>query len=201
MSEAPAGWYDDGSGVLRYFDGADWTEHVAGPPTHPAPPSAARKGMPTWGWVVLGAGVVVVLLGLAGVGYGVFRAQHVPVQAATAAIAAYDEAWLNADCDALADATTTTLRNHLGYDDCTAFESEAKDFRESERDYAITFVSKRYEHGKVSVVTEESYSDPDGGRLVDHVTYTVVKDGDTWRIDAIDFDDGKGTQADDHTNV
>ena len=201
MSEKPAGWYDDGSGSLRYFDGATWTEHVAGHPAQPAPPSALRKGMPTWGWVVLGATLVVVLVGLAGVGYGVVRAQHAPLEAAQAAIAAYDEAWVNADCDALGDATTSNLRESLGYDDCAVFMAEANGFHEAERDYAIAFVSKDYAHGKVSVVTKESYTDPDGGRLVDRVTYTVIKDGDTWRIDAIDFDGAKGTQADDHTNV
>lgn len=25
----PAGWYDDGSGRQRYWDGAQWTEHFA----------------------------------------------------------------------------------------------------------------------------------------------------------------------------
>lgn len=29
MSETPAGWYPDGSGNQRYWDGAGWTEHTA----------------------------------------------------------------------------------------------------------------------------------------------------------------------------
>lgn len=36
MSEAQAGWYDDGSGTMRWWDGAGWTETVQ-PPTPPAP--------------------------------------------------------------------------------------------------------------------------------------------------------------------
>ncbi len=32
----PAGWYDDGSGAQRWWDGTGWTEHIADP-TPPTP--------------------------------------------------------------------------------------------------------------------------------------------------------------------
>lgn len=38
-TNTPAGWYDDGSGNLRYWDGSAWTEHTA-PATTAAQPSA-----------------------------------------------------------------------------------------------------------------------------------------------------------------
>lgn len=38
-SAAPAGWFPDGSGQLRYWDGAAWTQHVA-PMVQPAAPQA-----------------------------------------------------------------------------------------------------------------------------------------------------------------
>lgn len=45
----PAGWYDDGRGQMRYWDGAAWTEHVA-PPVAPAapptPPTATAPPVP-----------------------------------------------------------------------------------------------------------------------------------------------------------
>ncbi len=48
----PAGWYDDGSGRQRYWDGTQWTEHFAPaappPPTAPAapPPPTAPAALP-----------------------------------------------------------------------------------------------------------------------------------------------------------
>lgn len=197
MTQIPAGWYDDGHGALRWFDGADWTEHVASAPPQPAPASG-RRGMPVWGWVLLGVGAIVVVLGTVGIGIGVFVAQSVPVTAAKSAIETYDTAWVNADCDALAEATTDALREDWGYDDCETFVSDAKAFDETNRDYHTTVTSSEYAHGEVAITTTESYTDEDGTQRVDHVTYTVVKDDDVWRIDAIDFSDGSESDQYDH---
>jgi hypothetical protein len=43
----PAGWYPDGHGATRYWDGSGWTEQVA-----PQQPSAAPSGYPQQGFVV-----------------------------------------------------------------------------------------------------------------------------------------------------
>lgn len=42
MTTTPPGWYDDGHGALRWWDGTQWTEHVAQPDaeTSPAPSEA-----------------------------------------------------------------------------------------------------------------------------------------------------------------
>lgn len=36
MTTTPPGWYDDGHGAMRWWDGAQWTEHVAQPDPEPA---------------------------------------------------------------------------------------------------------------------------------------------------------------------
>ena len=36
MTTTPPGWYDDGHGAMRWWDGAQWTEHVAQPDPEPS---------------------------------------------------------------------------------------------------------------------------------------------------------------------
>lgn len=40
QQSVPAGWYPDGSGRRRWWDGVQWTEHFEPPPAPPAPPAA-----------------------------------------------------------------------------------------------------------------------------------------------------------------
>ena len=76
-STPPAGWYDDGSGRQRYWDGRVWTEHYADqqPPASAASvapgatagttaPTTSRKGL----WIALAiVGGLVLLLLIAGI--------------------------------------------------------------------------------------------------------------------------------------
>lgn len=69
----PAGWYDDGSGRQRWWDGARWTDDVAPAPgvapAHAAPaapltsaPAAPGRVVPVLGFVGLGLAVVGAIL-------------------------------------------------------------------------------------------------------------------------------------------
>src|SRR5688572_29281016 len=44
MATKPPGWYDDGRGALRWWDGAQWTEHVQTPDPEPETPNDPAGG-------------------------------------------------------------------------------------------------------------------------------------------------------------
>jgi hypothetical protein len=189
VSEVPAGWYDDGSGSLRYWDGTFWTEYTAARYSPPAPASGPAKKAGRWLWLTIGgvaavlaALTVVVIVGLSG-------SHDDDVEFAKGAVKKYDSAWYNVDCDALIAATTAAFREGWGYDDCSVFEEDASDFNEAVRDYKTTVNTATFESGHVTIATTESYIEDGGDVVSDHVTYTVVHEGDVWRIDDIEFAD------------
>lgn len=46
MATTPPGWYDDGRGALRWWDGQQWTEHVQTPDPDPAVDAPAEEQAP-----------------------------------------------------------------------------------------------------------------------------------------------------------
>ncbi|MGC4174742.1 DUF2510 domain-containing protein [Demequina sp.] len=186
MSQIAPGWYDDGSGALRYWDGTIWTEHTAAAYAQPAPASGPRPKAGKWVWITVAITAAVLVVATAGVAV-FFSARVAPVREARAAVELYDDAWANVDCEALNEATTANFRSDWGFTDCADFEAEARDFNQSEREFYLYIVDATYESGHVIVRTEESYYDEDGDYQYDDVTYTLVKDTGAWRINIIDF--------------
>jgi Protein of unknown function (DUF2510) len=47
MATKPPGWYDDTRGALRWWDGAQWTEHVQTPDPEPTDAAVSAPAQPT----------------------------------------------------------------------------------------------------------------------------------------------------------
>lgn len=63
---ASAGWYPAARGMLRYWDGAAWTDRYAAAPTGPAPVAArGRRGAQVMGIVAVAMVVCLVLVAMA----------------------------------------------------------------------------------------------------------------------------------------
>lgn len=291
MTTTPPGWYDDGHGALRWWDGTQWTEHVAQPDaeTSPAPteaeivaaqlgfdgqeaapavasesavpaevaaqreaavsgqpafagspeaptaqgslpgqsyppagpgyPQGAYPGAPIGGgftaateprrsksklwilWVVLGvvllgiviaAAVVIPLLFLSATSSS-NAGQTDDERAAVSAVELYDDAWQDADCDALTAATTEDFRTENGYTDCAVFEQEAEAFDEGVEDYEIRVTSVETIGDQIVVMTTESYTElVDGsGNPIEptpgssEYEYTVIESDGEWLIDSL----------------
>jgi hypothetical protein len=282
MKTTPPGWYDDGHGALRWWDGTQWTEHVAQPdaesspapteaeivaaqlgfeqqqpvgaseagaaqveagalpgpagqpdgPAQPAysvaqqyPPAApgypqgtypGAPGAPAGGgftaateprksklwivWVVLGvvllgiviaAAVVIPLLFLSATSSSsqAGGAQSDDERAAVAAVELYDDAWQDADCDALTDATTEDFRVENGFSDCATFEEQAVAFSEGLDEYDVEVADVETVDDEILVTTNESYLEPgEGGESTPGSAvyeYTLVESGGAWMIDSV----------------
>ena len=189
MTTTPPGWYDDGHGALRWWDGTQWTEHRAEPDaeTSAAPTEAEivagafaaatepRKKSKLWiVWVVAGvvllgvviaAAVLIPLMLLSASGANSAAPQSDDERAAVATVDLYDDAWQAADCDAFTEATTENFRAANGFSDCAAFEQGAAGFDQNFDDYVITVTDVETVGDQIAVTTSESYTalvDEDG---------------------------------------
>lgn len=208
MSTTPPGWYEDGRGDRRWWDGTAWTESVqergAESTGGDAGGGAPRKSRLWILWVVLG-GVAVLIVVLAAVliplavGWFTSSGGESDEARAVTAVELYDEAWGDADCDAYLASTTAGYRESLGIVDCETFAAEAAAFDERTDDYEleVTGVEQAGE-GTIEVVTVETYLsryDEQGAELAepepvrDELRYVLVPDDDRWLIDRLDYNE------------
>jgi hypothetical protein len=185
MTTTPPGWYDDGHGSRRWWDGTAWTQHVQ--PTGAAYPEIARQGgsqaeAPTpasakskaWIiWLVVGVvvlGFVVALLLIVPMLFSMIRGTDGAStggglegstddeRAAVAVVRQYDEAWATADCDLMIASTTERFRADNGLAPCEQFEESATVFADATDDYVVTVTAIESSSAGVTVETTETYS-------------------------------------------
>ena len=177
------GWYDDGHGAVRWWDGSQWSEHTreatgvdaasdspdygqaTGGPYLPAPPSPHRKSNLWVMWIAIGVlalGIVIsaaVYLPMLIVGAVEDSAQSddAAAQAAVATVNLYDEAWDEVDCDKYMQSTTEAFREEIQIQDCANFEEQAAYFGDTTEDYVLTVTDVQPDESQVVVSTTETY--------------------------------------------
>lgn len=246
----PAGWYDDGHGAIRWWDGTRWTEKVAATPpeqhgagleppaveppssgspapgnaapqqeTAPTTPAPARR---TGLWIALAVGGVVVAGLVAGAVLLVPSAidassDRAPIStpaapsptpsepeqttpalseadraAAVATVQAYNDAWLEADCDGYFASTTEEWQEFLELTDCETFYSSARAWAESIEDYGMEILEVDQVGESAAVSLSETYTsewDHEGNPLDaptafdDRWEYIVIEEDGVWLVD------------------
>ncbi|WP_169581790.1 MULTISPECIES: DUF2510 domain-containing protein [Microbacterium] len=185
MTTTPPGWYDDGHGAVRWWDGGQWTEHVSGPaaPGIAADPSGATPP-PSRMWMVwtgLAAVLVAIVVGAAllipilvdsvsssaggggseprppGQSEGVGELSPEDEKGAVAAVELLDHAWRSSDCEEYFAATTENYRVFTETETCEEFYSQSRGFMSSVADYTTTIGDVEAIGAAVSVKTTEDY--------------------------------------------
>ncbi len=194
----PAGWYDDGHGQLRWWDGSRWTEHTA-PLAHQqaqpqravAPQRPAARTAPDLVsvprsklvWILP---LVMLLAALIGGLLGALAAEGIsdtdPVEET---YAAFLRAERTGDCAALERVTTPGFREDLVDDYAEVFTCEQWQARTNPRRSEIAWAMRLGPFG--ILVANEQFTNPPSPRT--SATYYIEKRDGRWQLDDRDAND------------
>lgn len=188
----PAGWYDDGHGQLRWWDGSQWTAHTAPlaqqtvqQPTAPRPAAAAGGPLvevkkSKLGWIlaivlVLAAVIGALIGGAAGAALG---GDTAPLKRT---YAQYLLAERNQDCEALEQVTGQSFRDELfDYMSCEEWAaSSPPTLRVGKPVWTARF-------GPVGFLFAEERFPGDSGSSGTIMGYVLVKSDGQWRLESAD---------------
>lgn len=202
------GWYDDGTGHQRWWDGTVWTEHVQ-PQMAPSPVAPAgapaRKGVSPLAVLGIVSGVVVLsLVAVSVVAQIVFQnvgrvvvadaaesdvasssSSVTPPADARAAVELYSAAWDDVDCAELQAAVSDGYFDDV-FATCSSFIGSAQDFlAQSTGKYVTTIDSVTPGSAETTVDTTETYSEQ-GRDYTEQWEYTLITEDGVWQIDDIE---------------
>lgn len=154
-----------------------------GAPVAPPPPPARRSRVP---WIVGGviAGLLLISAGVVAALLIVAPWSSSTVRGPEQAVLDYDRAYDEVDCELFASVTTVGYRERIA-PTCEAFEQDAQTFVDNFGDYEVVVESTAIDGGTATVVTTESWT-LDGASNSAEYTYTLLDQGGSWRIDALD---------------
>jgi len=180
VTDLTEGWYDDGSGQMRWWTGREWSERTQSPA--PAPSSPKRR--PRWPWFLGGGLLLILVLGIVGVvllaGWigGLISSMSTP----SAAVLSLNEAIDTADCELYFSVTSDDFRAANGVDDCEAFDEGAAVTNELTSERTLRILNFRSVNSDATVETEESLVDSDGERRDATRTYTLRALDGVWQV-------------------
>jgi hypothetical protein len=197
----PPGWYDDGHGALRWWDGSQWTEHTAplrqAAPRQQVPQQAQPVRQPVKRgdlvevkrsrlvWILpivfLASALVGVLSAVA-----VWNSGGMGREPLERTYAEFVEAERTSDCAALMAVTTETFRNDL-YDErftCESMTSRPAAQRAGTPQWGMRF-------GPVGIlVVEEEFPELDRYRSDEmgptFTSYSLVREDGRWKLESDD---------------
>ncbi len=203
MTMSPPGWYDDGQhpGSLRWWNGMAWTEHyqpvVASPPTPLLSEPALQQGLaqaypelygttakkPAWPWA-LAAGCVAFLVIVGVVAWLLITTVFDVTAGPRQAIATFDRAWDQGDCELLRSVTTEAYQTNENFDGdiCQWLITDTPA-------YEIDVLSVSVAGDSAIATTRERWTDTDGS-FDEAYQYRFVRTAGAWRIDAYEPMDG-----------
>ncbi len=184
-----AGWYDDGSGRPRWWDGVEWGQYATVPESIPpsAAPTRRRRGL-----LIGGIAALLVVVGT-GVAASVLLLRGDPL---TEVYEEWNTAIETADCGLYERITTESFRDDYAGDDgysCSSFEELSDpDFLD---DFDFEVRSSTTEGTSGTLEVWQSWLEDDGDEGTGDVrrevvtTYGLIQQGGDWLFDTADTPD------------
>lgn len=185
-----AGWYPDGRGSLRWWDGTQWTSYTAPiPPSGgqplPTPGARSRKSrLPPIAVVGIVAGGIVAFAGVLAVALVLLRGLFA---GPAGVVKDFTDAFDDGDCAKIQKVVTEDYFATV-YGDCSAFLDSWQAAAASGygMDTTVQVLSSSKSGDTATVETRETYTVADSPES-DLYEYTLVKSGGSWRITDVTY--------------